>query len=44
MRTCLIRKIVLPLLLIGTAMLGGCIVAPYPYAPRYAYYPHYWWR
>lgn len=36
----LVRLAVLPLLLTGTALLGGCYVAPFPVAPRYAYaYP-----
>lgn len=43
-----VRSALLPLLLLGTALLGGCVIAPYPYGPRYAYYhpyPHYyWWR
>ena len=33
----LARCFVPALLLCGTALLGGCYVAPYPYAPRYAY-------
>ena len=42
----LVRWTLLPLLLAGTAMLGGCYVVPL--GPRYAYarpgyvYPHYW--
>ena len=36
------------LMLLVAALLGGCVIAPYPvYGPRYAYYhpyPHYWWR
>ena len=36
----LVRLAFLPVLLTGTALLGGCYVAPYPVAPRYAYaYP-----
>ncbi len=33
----LIRFALLPVLLMGTSLLGGCYVAPYPVAPRYAY-------
>lgn len=33
----LVRLALLPLLLAGTALLGGCYVTPYPVAPRYAY-------
>ena len=43
MRTRFIRAALLPALLIGTAMLGGCIIAPYPYG-YYRPHPFYWWR
>lgn len=40
------RLLIIPVLLLATASLGGCYVVPY--GPRYAYAPpyyhHYWYR
>ena len=38
MRNRLFKRALLGAVIAATAALGGCIVAPYPYYHRYAYY------